>query len=110
MAWKVRAAGGPRVIPRQSSATSAPGVSSMPRSFRLAACAMRLTHRVERCSDRLLLDRAGQARDVVLDEERVEDDDRDRTKQRAGHQRAPMIDVALDELGDDADRHRLVLR
>ena len=52
----------------------------------------------------------GHRRDVVLDEERVEDHQRQRADQRAGHQRAPAVDVAVDELVDDRDRHRLVLR
>ena len=59
---------------------------------------------------RSLLHGAGHRRDVVLDEERVEDHQRQRADQRAGHQRAPAIDVAVDELVDDRDRHRLVLR
>jgi hypothetical protein len=41
---------------------------------------------------------------MALDEERV--DERDR--QRAGHQRTPVVDVASDELGDHADRHVFV--
>src|SRR5690349_16401974 len=56
------------------------------------------------------LDRACHAGDVVLDEKRVQDDHRDRTEQRTGHQRAPVIDVAFHELGDDSDRHGLYFR
>src|SRR5436189_3752526 len=54
--------------------------------------------------------RAGEAGDIVLDEERVDERDRNRAQQRPGHQRAPEEDVAPDQLGDDADRHRLLLR
>src|SRR5258706_14437453 len=45
----------------------------------------------------------------MLYEERVENDQRQRAGQRARHQRTPAIDVAVDELVDDRDRHRLVL-
>src|SRR5215813_13953385 len=58
---------------------------------------------------RLFLDRARHRRDVVLDEEGVEDDQRQRADQRPRHQRAPPVDVAVDELVDDRDRDRLVL-
>src|SRR2546425_929958 len=51
----------------------------------------------------------GQARDVVLHEERVDEGDGDRAEQRARHQLAPEVDVAADELGDDADGHRFLL-
>src|SRR6185503_5313301 len=54
--------------------------------------------------------RPGEAGDVVLDEERVDERDRDRAQQRSGHERTPEKDVAPDQLGDDADRHRLLLR
>src|SRR6266852_2735108 len=45
----------------------------------------------------------------MLDEERVENDQRQRARQRARHQRAPAIDIAIDEFVDDRDRDRLVL-
>src|SRR4029078_2985436 len=47
----------------------------------------------------------GEAGDIVLHEERVDDRYRDRAKQRAGHQLAPIEHVAADQLHDDADRH-----
>src|SRR3954462_68759 len=46
---------------------------------------------------------------VVLDEEGIEHHQRQRSDQRPGHQRAPAIDVAVNELVDDRDWHRLVL-
>src|SRR5205814_1956392 len=52
---------------------------------------------------RSLLHRAGHPRHVVLDEERIQDRDRQRAEQGAGHQRTPVVDIAFDELGDDAD-------
>src|SRR5213594_4940616 len=52
----------------------------------------------------------GQARDVVLHEERVDEGDGDRAEQRARHQLAPEVDVAADELGHHSDGHRLLLR
>src|SRR5712671_5452427 len=58
---------------------------------------------------RSLFHGAGHRRHIMLDEEGVKDDQRQRTRQRARHQRTPAIDVAVDELVDDGDRHRLVL-
>src|SRR4029450_8644584 len=54
--------------------------------------------------------RPGEAGDIVLDEERVDERDRNRAQQRSGHERTPEEDVAPDQLGDDADRYRLLLR
>ncbi len=45
----------------------------------------------------------------MLDEEGVEDHQRQAADQRAGHQRAPAEDVAVDEVRDDRDGHGLVL-
>src|SRR5215469_10086803 len=54
----------------------------------------------------LTLDRSrGQPGDIVLDKERVDQRDRDRAQQRAGHQLAPIEYVAADQLGDDPDRN-----
>src|SRR4029077_17369828 len=51
-------------------------------------------------------DRArGEAGDVMLDKEGIDDGDRDRAQQRARHQLAPIEHVAADQLGDDPDRH-----
>src|ERR1700744_1021767 len=58
----------------------------------------------------LSLHRAGQARDIVFDEERVDDRHRHGAEQRARHQRSPEEDVAADQLRGDADRHGLLLR
>src|SRR5262245_29661099 len=48
----------------------------------------------------------GEARDVVLHKERVDERDRYRAEQRSGHQLAPVEGVAADQLAHDADRHR----
>src|SRR3982751_5327524 len=61
------------------------------------------------CAMRSALDRAGHAGDVVFDEERVDDRDRNGADKRAGHERAPEEDVAADQLGGDANRHGLLL-
>src|SRR3954468_4338670 len=55
------------------------------------------------------LDRAGEARDVMFDEEGIDDRHRDRAEQRTRHQWPPEEDVAADQLGGDADRHRLLV-
>src|SRR5690242_2043317 len=61
--------------------------SSAPVWMREAAAGMRLLHRA-----------GGEARNVIVQEEDVEDDDRHRAQHRPGHQRAPEIDVAPDQL------------
>src|SRR5712671_7310227 len=58
---------------------------------------------------RLLFDGSGHCRNIVLDKERVKNDQRQRARQCACHQRSPAVDVAIDEFVDDGDRHRLVL-
>ena len=58
----------------------------------------------------LLLHGAGHAGHVVLDEKRIHHRDGKRAEQRARHERAPVVDVALDELGHDADRDGLHFR
>src|SRR5215510_3170726 len=52
---------------------------------------------------------AGEAGDVVLHEEGVDERDRHRAQQGPGHERAPEEHVAADQLGDDPHRHRLLL-
>src|SRR5262249_16718376 len=54
--------------------------------------------------------RSRHRRDVVLDEKGIEDDERKRAYERTCHQRAPAVDVAVDELVDDGNRHGLVRR
>ena len=46
----------------------------------------------------LLFHGAGQAGHVVLDEKRIHHRDGKRAEERARHERAAMVDVALDEL------------
>src|SRR5215203_5513131 len=58
----------------------------------------------------LLLHGYGHGSHVMLNEEGVENDERQRADQRPGHQRAPAVDVAVDERGDDRHRHGLVRR
>src|ERR1051326_7514669 len=52
----------------------------------------------------------GQAGDVVVHQERVDDERRRRGDQRAGHQHAPLVDVGADQAGHGADREHLLLR
>src|SRR4029079_5782777 len=56
------------------------------------------------------LHRSGQTRDVVLDEKRIGDSNRYRSKQGPSHQRSPVEYIAADQLRCDADRHSLLLR
>src|SRR5215467_3856702 len=57
----------------------------------------------------LAFHRAGQAGDIVLDKERIDEGDRDRAEQRARHQLPPEVDVAADQHRDDADGNGLSL-
>src|SRR5260221_8673099 len=61
-----------------------------------------------RNSELLFFYRAGHRRHVVFDEKGIEDDERQRARERARHQRAPAIDVAVDEFVHDRDRHRFM--
>jgi hypothetical protein len=49
----------------------------------------------------------GEAGDVVVDEEGVGDRHRDRAEHGGCHERAPEVDIGLDEVADDADRYGL---
>src|SRR5262249_55232352 len=57
----------------------------------------------------LSLDRTGQAGDIMFDEERINNRDRNRAEQRPRHQLTPVEYVAANELGGHADRHRFLL-
>ena len=83
------------------------GAGNQGRAGNPAAPSRRLT---AEHAGRLFLHRAGHCRDIVLDKERVEDDERQRADHRARHQRAPAVDIAVDQRGHDRDRHGLVLR
>ena len=58
----------------------------------------------------LLLHGPGHAGHVLLDEKGIHHRDGKRPEQRARHERAPVVDVALDKLGHDAHRDGLDLR
>src|SRR5579885_1043583 len=51
-----------------------------------------------------------EAGDVVVHEECVDDEGRGRADQRAGHDLPPIVDIALDERRDDADRQYELIR
>src|SRR3984893_6626698 len=65
--------------------------------------------RIRTCAMASSLDGAGEAGDVVLDEEGIDYRHGDRAEQRARHQRSPEEHVAADQLGSDAHRHGLLL-
>ena len=52
----------------------------------------------------------GQAGDVVVHQEGVDDERRRGGDQRAGHQHAPLVDVAADQAGHGADGEHLLVR
>src|SRR5260370_30475895 len=77
-------------------------------AFRQSATCLLSSAMVRAMSTRRLstLDRArGQAGDVMLDEKRIDDGDRNGAQERARHQLAPIKHIAPDQLGDDPDRH-----
>src|SRR5678816_4093839 len=53
--------------------------------------------------------RSRDPRDELVKKQVVDDRHRNADQQRAGHQRAPEIDVAPDQLGSHAQRHRLLV-
>src|SRR5580692_6906365 len=58
----------------------------------------------------LTLGRAGgQAGDVIVHQERIDHERRRRGNQRAGHQHAPLIDIAADEARHRADSQHLLV-
>src|SRR5882672_947647 len=84
---------------------------SMPRTASVES--KRLTMlRSETCAIPSTLRRAGrETGDVIVHQERVDDERRRGAEQRAGHDLAPVEHVALDQRGDDADRkHQLIGR
>src|ERR1700693_1266309 len=75
-------------------------------SLRLAAD---LNPEAATLADASSLHRPGQARDIVLDEERVDHRHRNRTQQRACHQLSPEEYVAAAHVRGHPDRHGLAL-
>src|SRR5215813_4511211 len=57
----------------------------------------------------LLHGAGGEPRDVVVEKEDVEDDDRHGAEDGASHERSPEVDVAANELCGDADARRDLL-
>src|ERR1043165_1409975 len=90
-------------------------LSAMSRSIALTAStsSKRLTTlRSETCAMHSTLRCAGsEAGDVIIHQERVDDQRRRRAEQRAGHDLTPVEHVALDQSRDDADgEHKLICR
>src|SRR5258708_18187224 len=56
----------------------------------------------------LTLYRPGDAGDVMFDKERIDEGDRDRTQQRAGHQLPPIEHIAPHHVAGAPDRHGLL--
>src|SRR5215469_8163316 len=81
---------------------------TMPAAPRTKIC-KRLTPRfLFSWTARSFLHGAGHRRHIMLHKEGVKDHERERTSQGACHQRTPAVDIAVDELVDDGDRHGLV--
>src|SRR3569833_2099850 len=64
--------------------------------------------RALKAAARSFLHGAGHRGHIMLHEEGVKDDERQRAGQGSRHQRTPAVDVTVHELVHDRDRHRLV--
>src|SRR5438128_8404533 len=106
-----------RAMPTITSAKTAPMTTPVLRATRRRLFVAilreqeprRERRRVSRKGRPLPLDGASESGDVVLDEEGVDERDRDGTQESAGHERAPVEDVTAHQLGEDPDRNRLLL-
>src|SRR5919198_2772536 len=100
-----------RVACLQSVDTASTAVTTTPTAAEMNSRGRASTTRAgkggRRIAAPLILHRArGEAGDVVVDEERIDDRHRHGAQQRRGHELAPVEDVAPDQLGDGADGHR----
>src|SRR5207248_1659006 len=93
---RMRASYGPKSGPKAGSRASSPGEQAAACDYRKISCAGLRAGLTFDCA-------RGETADVVLDEERVHDRDGYRAEQRAGHQCAPEVHVATDELVHHAD-------
>src|SRR5437870_2441126 len=102
------------VLPQPEGPTSTTNsLSPMSRLTSLTACTSSyflLRARMTTWAMFLSFNRAGNSRHVMFDKERIDEGDRNRPQQRAGHQLAPVEHVAPNQLRGDTDRHRLLLR
>src|SRR6266849_3735409 len=96
------------VLPQPDGPTSTMNsLSLMSRLTSLTACTSSyflLRARMTTWAMFLSLDRPGDAGDVMFDKERIDEGNRDRSQQRAGHQFAPVEHVAAHQFRGDADR------
>src|SRR3954452_589724 len=84
---------------------------SMPRTASTSSYRFITLRNVTSAMSSTLCRTGGQAGNVIVHQERVDDQRRGGAEQGAGHDLAPVEDVALDQRGDDADRqHQLVGR
>src|SRR5262245_25148269 len=84
---------------------------SMPRTAATPSKSFTNARKVTRAIALPLRRTGGEAGDVIVHEEGVDDERRCRAEQRPGHDLRPGEDVAADQRGDDADRqHELVHR
>src|SRR3954469_2259243 len=84
---------------------------SMPRTASTSSYFLTTLRNVTSAMSSTLCRAGGQAGNVIVHQERVDDQRRCGAEQGAGHDLAPVEDVALDQRGDDADRqHQLIGR
>src|SRR3979409_847135 len=84
---------------------------SMPRTASTSSYFLTTLRNVTSAMSSTLCRTGGQAGNVIVHQERVDDQRRRRAEQGAGHDLTPVEDVALDQGGDDADRqHQLIGR
>src|SRR4051795_8947235 len=84
---------------------------SMPRTASTSSYFLTTLRNVTSAMSSTLCRAGGQAGNVVVHQERVDDQRRGGAEQGAGHDLSPVEHVALDQAGDDADRqHQLIGR
>src|SRR5216683_3664998 len=84
---------------------------SMPRTASTSSYFFTTLRNVTSAMSSTLCRTGGQAGDVVVHQERVDDERGRGAEQRAGHDLSPVEDVTLDQGRDDADRqHQLIRR
>src|SRR6202011_3482328 len=84
---------------------------SMPRTASTSSYFLTTLRNVTSAMSSTLCRTGGQAGNVIVHQERVDDERRRGAEQGAGHDLTPVEDVALDQGGNDADRqHQLIGR
>src|SRR5262249_17177909 len=91
--------------PTRTTNSCSPISRSMPRTSSTSSWRCTLVRRVGLAMTSTRRGAGGEAGNVVIHQESVDDQRRCCAEQRAGHDLTPVEHVALDQGGEDADRH-----